>query len=150
MSSSNEPTIDNGATPTEACDHAESNDAAAVDPQATGTPTPDQGAAGASNESIKACEASSMTTSAGEKSPSSGETTEGEASHAAPAETGESANEAPAQGEKRKEPDALADTPTQDDSVDKDDDDAEAAPAKKQKTDVDSEPASDAPLASCE
>lgn len=51
----------------------------------------------------------------------------------APIETGEPHDEADSgQGEKRKEPDALADTPTQEDGTV---DDSSEAPAKKQKTD---------------
>lgn len=53
------------------------------------------------------------------------------------------------QGEKRKEPDVLVDAPTQDDSVNND---VEATPAKKQKTDDDAggEPTPAAPSTSSE
>ncbi|AJF98299.1 hypothetical protein TW95_gp1565 [Pandoravirus inopinatum] len=155
MSFSAEPIVDSSAVPAEACDQAKPNDTASVapSPATAGTLEPDQEKTGATIESDKAPETSPSTPSTETHAPLSNEASESEASLAAEAgEANGSGGESSGQGEKRKEPDALADAPpTQDDGAGNGGDDADAAPAKKQKTEGDAvdEPTS-AALASFE
>ncbi|AVK74642.1 OxoGdeHyase C incomplete domain containing protein [Pandoravirus quercus] len=156
MSSSTESIIDGGAAPAESCDPTKPNDAIGVapSPTAAGTPEPDQEKTDAAPESNTTPETAPSNPSTEAPSPPSDEAIENKTSLATGlAEADANNGDASGQGEKRKEPDALTDAPTQADSAGNGNDDAaEAAPAKKQKTDEDAvgEPTPVAALASSE
>nr|UMO78959.1 hypothetical protein [Pandoravirus belohorizontensis] len=148
MSSPSESVIDNqnnSAAPTETCSQTGSAQTAGAGPTAEIVDAHDclEEKAGDAVESSLAPESTSPDSV---QPPSS----DSKASGGDTASNQTDAGDAPTdQGEKRKEPDALVDAPTQDDSVGGD---AEAAPAKKQKIDDDAgtEPTPAAPSVSSE
>ncbi|AGO82250.1 hypothetical protein pdul_cds_273 [Pandoravirus dulcis] len=152
MSSSSESIIDNqndSAVPAESCGQTESAQAAGAGPTAeiVDAHDPLQEKASDAHESAPTPE----TTPADDVQPSPSDNEASNSGAASDHVTNQTDDDvASGQGEKRKEPDALVDAPTQDDSVGGDD---EAAPAKKQKTDDDDgggEPTPAAPSTSSE
>lgn len=137
MSSPSEPVIDNqnnSAAPTETCCQTGPAQTVGAAPNAEVVSAHDcteEKAGDAPEPSV-----TPETTSADsvQPSPSENEASDGDAASGPVANQIDGGDATSAQGEKRKEPDALVDMPTQDDSVGGD---AEAAPAKKQKTDDD-------------